>query len=185
MENNHPTSPAGQGLHEAEIAAKAALFGTGGAQGYLPATLSLMAGHPTATELEEASELLALATLAIRRWRRAVIDAGPRTSQTGRTTEQVAPEILRQLLDDMAQLTYEQPTTDEIERAIGFVLPAVQKLLRDWITSRNLIQAQAIQAAEFRARHPEVAIVLGNMTPRPGIHPVLHDLVRPFVQGGR
>lgn len=52
--------------------ARAVLFGTAGAQGYLPQALTLSAGQPTAGELEEAEELLLLAALEFRRWRRNV-----------------------------------------------------------------------------------------------------------------
>ncbi len=76
MGNNHPSRPTGQGPSHArlELAAKAAIFGTDRGQGYIPAALTLMTGQPTAAELDEAEELLTLASLEVRRWRRHLTD---------------------------------------------------------------------------------------------------------------
>lgn len=72
MGKNHPNGAEGQGPSPSvlECTAKIAIFGNDRGQGYLPAALTLMSGQPTAAELDEAEELLTLACLEVRRWRR-------------------------------------------------------------------------------------------------------------------
>lgn len=55
-----------------EMASKAAIFGTAGAQGFLPKALTLMSGQPCQAELQEAEELLSLAVEEVKRWRGAI-----------------------------------------------------------------------------------------------------------------
>lgn len=74
-----------------------------------------------------------------------------------RTTEQIAPETLAKYIGDLNRLTADQPTTAELEEALSQILPCISHVLRSWISARHLIGANALAAAAFRDRHPEVA----------------------------
>ena len=82
-----------------------------------------------------------------------------------RTTEQCAPDHLREYITKLSQLTTEQPTTAELEEALIQVVPCISHVLRTWICSRHLIQSNAHQAATFRERHPQVAAALCPVIP--------------------
>lgn len=82
-----------------------------------------------------------------------------------RTTEQIAPEMLAQLISELTKLTTDQPTTVEIEEALLGVMPQVVHVLKTWITSRHLNMAHAHQAAKFAESHPQVAEVMRRLTP--------------------
>lgn len=82
-----------------------------------------------------------------------------------RTTEQIAPERLSKLIAELSKLTTNQPTTAEIEEAFFYLLPQIDETLRSWFHSRQIIQAQAHQAAIFAERHPGVASVMLRLTP--------------------
>lgn len=80
-----------------------------------------------------------------------------------RTTEQIAPEMLAQLISELTKLTTDQPTTVEIEEALLGVMPQVVHVLKTWITSRHLNMAHAHQAAKFAESHPQVAEVMRRL----------------------
>ncbi len=82
-----------------------------------------------------------------------------------RTTEQSAPEQLAKLIAELTKLTTNQPTTAEIEEAVFFLLPQINETLCIWSHFRQLIKAQANQAAIFAERHPGVAAVMLRLTP--------------------
>ncbi len=99
-----------------------------------------------------------------------------------RPVEQSAPETLLEIIAELSKLAHEQPTTVEIEVALWSTIPAAQVLLREWISSRHLNQAQAMRAAEFRERHAKVASFVERIAP---LRTSTHDLASPFVQRRR
>jgi hypothetical protein len=85
---------------------------------------------------------------------------GAKESLRMRTTEQIAPETLSSYIAQLTQPTTEQPTTAELEEALTQVVPCIGHVLRTWISSRHLIGAQAVRAAEFRESHPALATLV-------------------------
>lgn len=61
-------------------------------------------------------------------------------NRTLKTSDQNGAEISAALLADLTKLTWDQPTTAELEEALALV-PALTKCLRDWVCSRHLIEA--------------------------------------------
>lgn len=104
-----------------------------------------------------------------------------------RPIEVSAPDTLRELVAQLSALVEGQPTTEELELVLASTVPAVQRLLREWISSRNLNKAHAERSAEFRERRAKVAEFVDRISPRPslGLHPVFADLASPFVQRRR
>ena len=86
-------------------------------------------------------------------------------NRTLKTSDQNGAEISAALLADLTKLTWDQPTTAEIEEAFFYLLPQIDETLRSWFHSRQIIQAQAHQAAIFAERHPGVASVMLRLTP--------------------
>lgn len=60
-------------------------------------------------------------------------------NRTMKTSDQNGAEISAALLADLTKLTWDQPTTPELEEALALV-PALTKCLRDWVCSRHLIE---------------------------------------------
>jgi len=63
-----------------------------------------------------------------------------------RTTEQLAPVQLLELIPELTKLTTDQPTTAELEEALMKIVPAITRTLGDWIRSRHTISTNAHSA---------------------------------------
>lgn len=105
---------------------------------------------------------------------------------TVRTTEQIAPEMMLDLTKQLQQLSFNQPTTAELEEALALV-PQITTVLKSWISARHLNVAHAARAAEFRERHPELTPVLEKYLEtardlQATVHPAFHGALAPFTQ---
>lgn len=76
-----------------------------------------------------------------------------------RTTEQIAPATIAELIPKLTQLTTEQPTTSEIEEAV-LISRAITRALLEWVSSRHLNQSHSMARAEFTESHPAVAAAM-------------------------
>jgi len=63
-----------------------------------------------------------------------------------RTTEQLAPVQLLELIPELTKLTTDQPPTADLEDALMKIVPAITRALADWLRSRHTISANAHSA---------------------------------------
>lgn len=63
-----------------------------------------------------------------------------------RTTEQLAPVQLLELIPELTKLTTAQPPTADLEDALMKIIPAITRTLGDWIRSRHTISTNAHSA---------------------------------------
>ena len=94
-----------------------------------------------------------------------------------KTTEQVAPATIAELVPKLSQLTTDQPTTTEIEEAIR-ISKAITRALFEWAASRYSAQAQGSLIPVETPAEAEELDRIEHAHVHPHFAPVLNGLMR-------